>query len=67
MCEICGQYFCYPSCPSFVGNSAELGASIFRCSVCSSRIFESDDYTVYNGKVVCENCDALVGEERKGR
>ena len=56
MCEICGQYFCYPSCPFFDGTSAELGKRLFRCALCKENIYETDDYTIYNGKAYCSVC-----------
>ena len=56
MCEICGQYFCYPSCPSFDGRSSELGRYMFRCSGCGKRLFLADDYVIYNGRSFCECC-----------
>ena len=65
MCEICGQYFCYPSCPSFVGKSAELGDVLFKCSFCGKRLFFADSYTIYGGRVVCESCEAGEHKENK--
>lgn len=56
MCEVCGQYFCYPSCPSYEGESAELGSPLFRCVKCGMRLFRSDNYTIYNGRFFCEEC-----------
>ena len=55
MCEICGQYFCYPSCPAYDGRSAELGKYLFRCAKCGERMFEADNYTIYNGKPFCDD------------
>ena len=62
MCEICGQYFCYPSCPAYDGRSAELGKYLFRCAKCGERMFEADNYTIYNGKPFCDDCaDKMSG------
>ena len=65
MCQNCGQYFCYPSCPSFVGLSAELGRRLFRCFSCGESIFEADDYSIYNGVAFCAEC-AERREEKEG-
>ena len=64
MCDVCGQYFCYPSCPSFEGISAELGKRLFKCSGCGCGLFEADDYTIYKGKAFCEDC--ALGTEGAG-
>lgn len=56
MCEICGQYFCYPSCPFFDGTSAELGRRLFSCAMCGKNIYEVDDYTIYKGRTFCSVC-----------
>ncbi len=67
MCGFCGQYFCYPSCPSFTGESAELGRRLFRCADCGESIYEADNYSIYNGRPFCEDCankGAENGEEK---
>ena len=64
MCQTCGQYFCYPSCPSFVGISAELGRRLFRCSGCGESLFEADDFMIYKGRPFCSSC-AKGGEEKE--
>lgn len=65
MCKICGQYFCYPSCPSFEGDSAEFGKRLFRCAVCGENIYETDDYTINKGRAYCATCGALRAERNK--
>ena len=56
MCDICGGYFCYPSCPSYNGDSAEFGKRLFLCSRCGRSIYEIDDYTKDEDNVYCEEC-----------
>ena len=56
MCSICGGYFCYPSCPSYNGDSAELGRRLFYCSSCGRAIHEMDDYAVDGEQVYCTAC-----------
>ena len=65
MCEICGQYFCYPSCPSFMGVSAELGNKLFRCAACGENVYEADDYKIDKGRAYCSVCAREV-ENRNG-
>ena len=63
MCEICGGYFCYPSCPSYDGDSAELGKRLFWCSSCECAIHEADDYTVDGNDVYCAECARRLAKD----
>ena len=62
MCEICGGYFCYPSCPSYDGDNAELGRRLYWCSSCGCSIHEADRYTVDGDNVYCEDCTRERGD-----
>ena len=67
MCDICGGYFCYPSCPSYNGDSAEFGRRLFCCSQCGCSIYEADEYTVDEDNVYCEEClQELINTEDEG-
>ena len=67
MCEICRGYFCYPSCPSFAGESAELGRRLFLCCLCGCVIYETDDYAMDKGKWYCTECAEVIKEENGNR
>ncbi|MBE6531877.1 MAG: hypothetical protein E7679_07340 [Ruminococcaceae bacterium] len=56
MCRICGKYICPPSCPSYDGESAEMGKMIGRCSECGVRLCEYDDIVYSYGKPYCVDC-----------
>ena len=56
MCKMCRRYKCPPTCPAFVGESAELGKRMLKCALCGGAIYENDRYTVYYGKPYCERC-----------
>ena len=63
MCEICKQYLCPPSCPAYVGYSAEYGRMLYRCAECGVGIYEYDDYVINCGNPYCLECDELYGTE----
>lgn len=64
ICDICNQYVCPSSCPSFEGKLASLGASLGRCFYCSSNAYENDGHHSYNGKILCDECASeLISSE----
>lgn len=68
MCAICRRYICPSACPSFVGDSAELGKRLFGCSGCGEAIYEDDEYNIRYGKPYCKKCTELeIYEEQEGR
>jgi transcription initiation factor IIE alpha subunit len=77
MCAICRRYICPSACPSFTGESAELGERLFDCSSCGAVVYENDEYAISYGKPYCKRCvelgktdDGQGGErggERNGR
>ena len=56
MCEVCGQYVCPSSCPSFDGYIVGLGDPCGECSVCESRLYDDEATFSYDGKTVCAEC-----------
>ena len=56
MCRICGKYICPTSCPSYDGESAELGKRIAFCSLCGGSLREYDYVRFYYGKPYCAEC-----------
>lgn len=56
MCSICGKYLCPPACPSYRGDSAELGKRVGICRKCGRYIYENEDYYGSVGAKICEDC-----------
>ena len=56
MCLICGKYYCPAGCPSYVGDSAELGRRMFTCHSCGEYVYENEDYMLVYGKPYCIDC-----------
>ena len=70
MCAICRRYICPSACPSFLGESAELGKRLFECSACGEAIYEGDEYIVGYGKPYCNRCvsyGAIENEAQEGQ
>ncbi len=65
MCEICRQFLCPSSCPSYFGYSAELGARLFRCAGCGEWIHEEEDYIIDYGKPYCLCCQGIYSESEE--
>ena len=56
MCAICRRYICPSACPSFAGESAELGKRLYVCSSCGEPIYEIDEYDIQYGNPYCKRC-----------
>ena len=65
MCAICRRYICPSACPSFEGESAELGKRLFVCSMCDEPIYETDEYGIRYGNPYCKKCIELDKTERE--
>ena len=59
MCAICRRYLCPSVCPSFMGESAELGKRLFKCAVCNEWIYEDDEFVINYGKPYCKTCEEI--------
>ena len=64
MCRICGKYICPPPCPSYCGESAEMGKMIGRCAGCGERLCEYDYLRYAYGKLLCHRCYKIMTDER---
>ena len=63
MCRICGKYNCPPACPSYNGESAELGERIDFCAVCGTPLYQYEYIKYSYGKPYCVDCVDMIFEE----
>lgn len=56
MCDICGRYFCPPSCPGNDGYDLLRGAPRGNCLFCGSELYAGDRVYERDGKVLCLEC-----------
>ena len=56
MCDECFSFICPDNCPESDDYSAEFGSHALRCSVCSSPIYQDDEYISIDNEVVCRGC-----------
>jgi hypothetical protein len=55
---------CPSSCPEFDGYLADLGSSVGKCEICSSRAYEYDGHFIKNHKILCKECaEELISQE----
>lgn len=68
MCEICHKYKCSSGCPSYEGESAELGRRVCFCEGCGVTLYEYEEICYSYGKPYCIDCllkEKNISEKKK--